>query len=176
MDNIHEQWRQVRDNYNYEVSNTGRIRRKKSKIDKAIRVDKDGYQVIHLYLNGNRQCKRVHRVVADAFIDNPLNKPEVNHINGNKLDNRVENLEWNTSLENVRHAWANNLIKPSYSMLGKKNPNGGRKGKPFMIIETGETYDTMASCAKAINGSETRIWECLHGRQSTYKNYHFQYL
>ena len=61
-------------------------------------------------------------------------------------------------------------------MLGKKNPNAGRKGKPFTIIETGEIYNTIASCAKAINGSETRIWECLHGRQSTYKNYHFQYL
>lgn len=171
-----EMWRDVIDNENYIVSNTGRIRRKGTSIDKSLRISKDGYHITHLYHDGIRQCKRVHRVVAEAFIDNPQNKSEVNHKNGNKLDNRVENLEWNTSQENVRHAWANNLMKPSYSMLGKHNPNGGRKGIPFKIVETGETFDTMASCAKAIGGSQTRIWDCLHGRQDTYKNFHFQYL
>ena len=154
-----EMWRDVVDDENYIVSNTGRIRRKGTSIDKSLRISKDGYHITHLYHDGIRQCKRVHRVVAEAFIDNPKNKPEVNHKNGNKLDNRVENLEWNTSQENVRHAWTNNLMKPSYSMLGKHNPNGGRKGIPFKIVETGETFDTMASCAKAIGGSQSQLTE-----------------
>lgn len=70
---------------------------------------KVGYKIICTRVNGIAKSPRVHRMVAEAFIPNPDNKPEVNHINGDKTDNRVTNLEWVTSKENTQHALATGL-------------------------------------------------------------------
>lgn len=70
-----------------------------------------GYLHCELSYNKERYKKRVHRLVAEMFIDNPSNKPYVNHIDGNKMNNNVNNLEWVTNSENVKHAYKNNLIK-----------------------------------------------------------------
>lgn len=72
-----------------------------------------GYCSVTLFKNKTRNSQRVHRLVAYAFIDNPLNKPEVNHIDGNKQNNCVENLEWCTSHENGIHAWKIGLFNSS---------------------------------------------------------------
>lgn len=74
--------------------------------------DPDGY--CHVTLRPNPKTYRTHRLIAQMFIPNPEYKREVNHINGNKLDNRVENLEWATGGENVRHAWRAGLAKPRF--------------------------------------------------------------
>ena len=66
--------------------------------------DRDGYKLITIWKNNKSKTYRVHRLVTQAFIPNPNNKPEVNHINGIKDDNRVENLEWSTSKENINHS------------------------------------------------------------------------
>ena len=64
-----------------------------------------GYKKVELYKDGKRKSFKVHRLVAIAFIPNPDNKPEVNHIDGNKINNNIDNLEWVTSSENTIHAY-----------------------------------------------------------------------
>ena len=81
----------------------------KDKISKT-----DGYHRVILVYNGKKYTFLVHRLVAKAFIKNPKNKVEVNHINGNKNMNNVENLEWATRVENQKHAYKNELIHPTY--------------------------------------------------------------
>jgi hypothetical protein len=88
----------------YQVSNLGRI---KSIIRKGKILSNKSHRYISVifYKNKLRKNIRVHRLVAGAFIPNPENKPQVNHIDGNKKNNNVNNLEWNTQLENIRHAY-----------------------------------------------------------------------
>jgi hypothetical protein len=74
--------------------------------------DRAGYHTVTILERGKRHTKFVHRLVAEAFLNNPFNKAEVNHINGLKTDNRLENLEWVTHSENMQHAHDNGLCNP----------------------------------------------------------------
>ena len=168
-------WKTSTVNSNYMVSDDGRIRRNGSETDHSTR-DNDGYLVTDLYAYGKRSTQRVHRLVAIEFVPNPEGKPEVNHKDGNKYNNVATNLEWVTKKENCRHAWDNGLAKPSLSMLGRSNPNAGRKGKPFKIVETGEVFNTLKDCEEAINGNNRHINDCLRGRQETHRGFHFEYV
>lgn len=110
----------------YEVSNMGRVRTvlhkfedlKRSKkvmrlfwghIIKKPNSDKDGYQSIMVSRNGERSYRKVHRMVAIAFLDNPNNLPDVNHINGVKHDNRLSNIEWVSHRDNILHCYSHRL-------------------------------------------------------------------
>lgn len=168
-------WEKVKSEHEYIVSNTGKVRRIGSEKDKTPKTSKR-YEQVDLYKDGKRTTKAVHILVAEAFIPNPDNKPEVNHKDGNKHNNRVDNLEWVTHKENCEHAWRTGLSKPSRSMLGKKNPNAGRKGKQIRIIETGEVFNSTLECEKAIGGNNRHINDCLRGRQNTHRGYHFEYI
>ena len=170
-----DEWAKTLRNPNYLVSNTGRVRRDGSAKDHSIR-DRKGYFAVDLYENGKRTTERVHILVAEAFVPNPDNKPMINHKDGNKHNNNAENLEWVTHKENCEHAWKNGLAKPSYGMLGKSNPNGGRKGKRIRIVETGEVFESSLDCEKAIHGNNRHINDCLKGRQRTHRGYHFEYV
>jgi hypothetical protein len=74
---------------------------------------RNGYYVVNLRTDDSRKTvqRYIHRLVAEAFIPNPDNKPEINHIDGNKLNNSLRNLEWNTAKENQNHAWKTGLRK-----------------------------------------------------------------
>lgn len=72
-------------------------------------VDNVGYKQVVLYKDGKRNYLRVHRLIAKAFIDNPYNKKQVDHIDGNKLNNAIENLEWVTNAENTKRGYDNDV-------------------------------------------------------------------
>ena len=72
-------------------------------------ICRKGYARVNMVVDGHKRMMQAHRVVAETFIPNPDNKPQVNHINGVKTDNRADNLEWVTNSENVTHAWASGL-------------------------------------------------------------------
>lgn len=172
---MEEQFEFIDTHPNYMVTTRGRVVNKYGH-EKTPDHSKDGYLKVNLYKDGIGSSKRIHRLVAEAFIPNPDNKPDVNHRNGNKHDNSIENLEWVTKSENMIHAYRTGLVKPhaSYGMLGKKNPNGGSKGKYVRIVETGEEFKSIKDCAESFGGSDRAICECLAGRQHTHRNYHFE--
>ena len=132
-----EIWKDIK-NYEglYQVSNLGNVRRIRQYVmqHKGItcferivnerqlkfNYDKQCYLLVHLCKDGIRKCKKVHRLVAEAFIENPLNKPYVNHKDGNKKNNNVDNLEWVTPSENNIHACKLGLAHPVLNLKRKK--------------------------------------------------------
>lgn len=112
---IDEQWKVIPDtNERYEVSNMGKVRtlRRRPK-ELTLTKQPKGYLYAMVQLsNGKKKNCRVHRLVAKAFIPNPDNLPEINHKDGNKLNNNVSNLEWSTRSHNVKHSFDTGLKKP----------------------------------------------------------------
>lgn len=103
--------RKIKNYEGYYITNESKVYSSKynSLKELKIRKDKYGYLKLELCTKSKAKTKLVHRLVAESFIDNPENKPEVNHLNGVKDDNRLHNLEWSTSKENTRHACATGL-------------------------------------------------------------------
>lgn len=113
-----EEWVDIKGfNGKYQVSNTGKVRSLCYKNPRILSTGKTGkyrnYLEVKLYKDGRGTGKnyKVHRLVAEAFLPNPDNKPQVNHIDGNTFNNDVSNLEWVTDSENQKHAWDNGLHK-----------------------------------------------------------------
>ncbi|UUV46403.1 HNH endonuclease [Bacillus phage vB_BanS-Thrax3] len=96
---------------NYEISNLGRLKSLTRNTIMKCQVSDRGYLKVKLYYQGKTKTCRIHRLVALAFVNNPDKKPEVNHKDGNKLNNRFDNLEWSTRMDNIKHSFDMNLNK-----------------------------------------------------------------
>ena len=160
----------------YQASNLGRIKRilfvnnittkKENKILKT-RINKNNREQVMLYKNGKRKNKTVHRLVASAFLPNPNNYPEVNHIDGNSINNILTNLEWCTKKYNMKHAYDNNLTH-------MKEYNR-KKSKPI-IRNDGVKYDNAYAAAKDLGVTVFAVRDVLKKRTHTCKGYKFNYL
>ena len=136
-----EKWKIIEEFPRYLISNKGRIKILSTLEDKKLFVKDDGYVATTLG-DGKQSYKYVHRLVAEAFIKNKHDKPQVNHINGIKGDNRAENLEWVTPAENIRHAIDTGLLKYKKKEKEIKNSKyslgeevNGSKLTPEEVIE-----------------------------------------
>ena len=159
-----EIWKTIIEYPNYEVSSEGRVRN--TKTGRVLRpcTNKDGYQRVGLRLNGGQNRILIHRLVAHSFIPNLENKPQVNHINGIKTDNRVENLEWSTNSENQKHAYKNRL----------KSYYGGSLKQKTRCIETGQIFESQSQASRYFGCSPVSIYQSIHTGGKVLKKYHFE--
>lgn len=169
-----EQWVDIKGYEDlYAVNHLGQVLSKKRGI-----ILKGNYSTVYttysLHKNNKRSIALGHRLVALAFIKNPMNKPQVNHKDGNKRNNNVENLEWVTSSENCLHAYRIGLSSVSdYNKAIVSKLNSGAlsyNSKKVKDIESGEIYDTLIAASKATNISKSTLHRWAH------KNKRFQLL
>lgn len=138
----------------YQVSNFGRIKslQRIKLYENCIHIKKEcllkqskgsrGYLQVSLAFNKKKKSVLVHRLIANAFIDNFLNKNQINHKNGIKTDNRIQNLEWVTAKENTNHAHQNGLCRKGLTH---------KKSKQIKCIKTGIIYESIRDAEQQLN-------------------------
>lgn len=112
------------------------------------------------YPVGHGRTQLAHRLVAEAFLEKQPGKPNVNHLDGNKKNNIVSNLEWASQAENISHAYENGL-------------NSRRRA--VVCVETGDVYESLAAAARAMGQSAGSLDHMLAGRRPTFAGYTWRY-
>lgn len=166
-----KKWKTIKDFEDYEISEDGEV--KSHKHNRTIilkkRISPDGYVWYILTRNGKAYTKRANRLVAEAFIDNPENKPTVNHLDGDKLNNSVNNLEWATRQEQMQHAYKHGLKKPVRGCLQGNHVLSEEEVKEIRSLYKGHSKEYgMNALAKIYNVSTSTIDKCVGYR--SYKN------
>lgn len=188
-----EIWKDIKGFENhYQVSNYGRVRSMTKKVNTgmynqeyAIKKGKiikpssyRGYYLLTLSKENKRITKPIHRLVAQTFIPNPNNLPQVNHKNGVKTDNRVENLEWVSCKENVRHAWQTGLISETNIKKKLKVMRLSRM-KPIAQYKNGilvEKFDSLQQAEEKTKIGHKNISSVIRGRSKTAGGYEWKLL
>lgn len=142
----------------YGISPDGRVFGYKRKKFLTPRIIGRGYQQVSLHKDGKSKQFLIHRLVAETYISNPNGLPQVNHINEDKTDNRVENLEWTTAKENDNHGTRNKRI-----------------AKSVYCVELDKTFESQTEAAKELGISRGNISSCCKGKLKTAGGYHFRY-
>jgi hypothetical protein len=175
-----EIWKDIPDYEGYyQVSNLGRVKSLpkkwgrgngyvKPEFFKKICKYFDGYEYTQLSIGTHRKKHKIHRLVAIAFIPNPEKKPQVNHINGVKHDNRVVNLEWATQSENIKHAYLYKLQTPK---KGREN----KLSKPIIQYDINgleiNRYGSIREATRVFGGNIKCYRKNLQGVTKTYMGY-----
>ena len=167
-----EEWRDIKGyEGKYQVSSHGRVkslnyhREGKEKILKP-EVLKKGYLRVDLHNGAKRNKIQVHRLVAEAFIDNPNNYPQVNHKDENKQNNHVENLEWCTNKYNANYG----------TKLEKISKGKNWRASKVECIETGEIFDSLIEAEEKYNIKYQSISACCRGITYTAGGYTWKYI
>lgn len=163
--NEQEIWKAIPSLPNYEASTYGRVRHI-AKEPRKLQENCNGRLYLPVRKNGRFVNIAVHRLIAETFIDNPLNKPEINHIDGNKKNNNVENLEWCTRSENELH---------KSRVLGIKQIPP-INNKPVICNETKQTFNSITDAAKEMNLNPRHIGEVANGKRKTHGGYTFSFV
>ena len=151
----------------YCVTDDGKIYSKKTQMFLKQFPDLKGYLNVYLYIDGKKKTKKVHRLVAETFIPNPAGKPQVNHIDGNKQNNRVENLEWCTNSENQIH---------SYRVIGNENHGGDGWKTPVICGEMNKTYCSARAAARDTGVCVSNIIRACQKKRKTAGGFHWNYV
>lgn len=155
----------------YLISDTGEIKNVKTGLIRKKNINHEGYYFVSISL-GSRQDKptiKNHKAVAESFIINPNNYPVVNHKDGNKLNNNVENLEWCTYSENSKHAFEFGLTKITWNRkINQLDKNTGEIINTFNSIK-----EAFCNLGKKYTGT---IGDCLRGRSNTAYGYKWEYV
>lgn len=178
----------------YQVSNLGRVKsldrcvnsaiKNNNKVIKKGRILKpkpnwNNYLQVHLSKHGKAKMISVHRLVAKEFIGNPNNLPQVNHIDGNKLNNRVDNLEWCTAKENINHSWKLGLSKSYKHTKGELTDYGKSLCKQVSQYDLDgnfiKTYLSISEASRNTPCSIADICCCCKGKQKTSHNFIWKY-
>ena len=147
----------------YEISPNGVIRNVKTKRVKGQYIGSTGYYMVSFSYNNKSKPKRVHRLIATAFIPNPKGLPEVNHKDGNKINNRIENLEWITHEGNMRHAFKTGLLNNTGENNGQSKLNPDKVTAIRKYLSSGvsqqkiaDKFNVSRSCIQGIK--DGRLW------------------
>ena len=164
----------------YEVDADGNVSRNGYKLKPQL--NSNGYYRIYLSKNGKVTKKYIHRLVAKMFIPNPNDLPQVNHKDGNKLNNRAENLEWVTPKENIQHAFKKGLSKIP---CGENNYHYGKYGsqtpyhkKVYQYDENDnliKKWDSLSDAARYFKKSVSSISSCCKGKLKKVGGYNWSY-
>ena len=169
---MQEIWKDVKDYEGlYQVSNTGKVRSLKRHIILKPSHNHKGYLHIILYKNAKSKVGIIHRLVAEAFIPNLENKPQVNHINGIKTDNNSDNLEWCTNAENQRHAFALGL----QTNVGNDNPKVRKINQYDLQGNFIKCWNSFYDIEHTLNFSRSSIWRCCTHKYKQSHGYIWRY-
>lgn len=177
-----EEWRDIKGyEGKYQVSNDGRVRSLDYNHTGEMQLlipssDKRGYRHVNLFLNGNRKMKLIHRLVAEAFVENPNDYPQINHKDENPSNNVAENLEWCTQgYNNVYNDRAKKAGENIRKALAGKIPKGNPPKKVYQFNIDGELIKIWNSKAECARNGFNHVSECCNGKRKQDKGYKWSY-
>lgn len=174
---MEEQWKRIVVDdivYNHEISSHGRVRNATTK--RILKPCSNGKGYLHICLyNKGKHTFYIHRLVADAFLSPIEGKNEINHIDENKYNNHVENLEWCDRKYNVNYGQRTKKQKETMKTI-KTVKTVGKPKKQIRCIETGIVFESVNEASRQLNVKSSNLFACLNGRQKTCGGYHWEYV